>query len=76
MHNDNLPQSGAAGGRRKRYHARRSVTTSQHIPDQLSEIAPISRMKQGVIVRNELSAGLPGRHRAVLAERERRCRNR
>ena len=31
MHNDNLPESGPAGGRRKHRHARRSVTTSPHI---------------------------------------------
>ena len=76
MHNDNLPESGPAGGRRRRYHARRSVTMSQPMLDQISEIAAISRMKEEAIVRKALSAGPPAVRRAELTERERRRRNR
>ena len=76
MHNDNLPESGPAGGRRKPYNVRRSVTMSRRMPEQVSKIAAINRMKDGVIVRKALSAGLPVVRKAELAERERRCRNR
>ena len=53
MHNDNLPESGPAGGRRKRWYARRSVPMSQHMLDQVSEFAAISRMEEGALTERE-----------------------
>ena len=52
MHSDNLPESGPADGR-KRDHARRSLTMSRHLLEQVGELAAINRMKEGALAERE-----------------------
>ncbi len=58
--------------RRKRYSVRRSVAMSEYMLEQIKEIAAINRMKDGVIMRRALNAGLPLVREAELAQRGRR----
>ena len=52
--NRSSPVRPAAGG------GRQSVTLSQRIPNQISEIAATDQMKNGVLVPETASAGRPG----------------
>ena len=61
-----------AAVRRKRYSIRRSVAMSEYMLKQVKEVAAINRMKDGVIMRKALSAGLPLVREAELAKRDRR----
>ena len=61
-----------AAVRRKRYSVRRSVAMSEYMLEQVKEIAAINRMKDGVIMRKALNAGLPLVREAAIARRARR----
>ena len=63
-----------AAVRRKRYSIRRSVAISEYMLEQVKEIAAINGMKDGVIMRRALNAGLPLVREAELAQRDRRRR--
>lgn len=70
--NSELFDPDPAALRRKRYSIRRSVAMSEYMLEQVKEIAAINRMKDGVIMRKALNAGLPLVREAELAQRGRR----
>ncbi len=74
QHEDELLDPDPAAARRKRYSIRRSVAMSEYMLKQVKEIAAINRMKDGVIMRKALNAGLPLVREAELAQHDRRRR--